>query len=282
MSGIVWLASYPKSGNTWLRIFLANLRAGEAKEADINSLDTLHLAAREVVDRQLGWESADFSVAELEALRWPVQRALAQSRPDSPLVKTHEPFCLPTDGRPRFSAEATRTAIYLVRNPLDVVVSLSHHWGVDLDRAIATLNDPAAKVAMTAPEWQLPQPLGDWSTHVTGWSETTAIPVTVLRYEDLLAAPVETFSRAARAAGFEVPVATIERAVAHARFENLQRQEAAKGFSERPAGRNFFREGRSGGWREKLSARQVAAIVARHEAAMRRFGYLEDVHDQPR
>lgn len=277
--GITWLASYPKSGNTWLRVFLASLREGSAAEPDINRLGTWQLSAREVIDRQLGWESADFSPAELEALRGPVQRALAASAPELPPIKTHEAFALPREGRPRFCPEATRAAIYIVRNPLDVVVSLSHHWGVDFDRAIAVLNDPEARIGATPPEWQLPQVLGDWSTHVTSWADTTAVPVTVLRYEDMLAAPVETFGRAARAVGSDAPVAAIERAIGQTRFDKLQQQEAAKGFQEGAGARSFFREGRSGGWRGKLGARQVAAIVARHESTMRRFGYLEEIHD---
>lgn len=281
MSGITWLASYPKSGNTWLRVFLANLRAGGAVEADINALGTLQLSAREVVERQLGWESSEFTSEELEALRGPVQRALARSTSELPPIKTHEVFALPSSGRPRFCAEATRTAIYIVRNPLDVVVSLSHHWGVDFDHAIAVLNDAEARLASAPPEWLLPQVLADWSTHVASWADTTVVPVTVLRYEDMLARPRETFVRAARAAGIDAPAEAIERAIEHARFENLQQQEAAKGFREQAASRSFFREGRSGTWRGKLEARQVAAIVARHESTMRRFGYLENLHDLP-
>lgn len=281
MSGITWLASYPKSGNTWLRVFLANLRAGGAVEADINALGTLQLSAREVVERQLGWESSEFSAEELEALRGPVQRALARSTPELPPIKTHEVFALPSGGRPRFCAEATRAAIYIVRNPLDVVVSLSHHWGVDLERAIAVLNDAEARLASGPPEWLLPQVLADWSTHVASWADATAVPVTVLRYEDMLERPVETFGRAARAAGIEASAEAIERAIGHSRFENLQKQEATKGFQERAAARSFFREGRSGAWRGKLGARQVAAIIARHESTMRRFGYLENLHDLP-
>ncbi|MEJ2083836.1 MAG: sulfotransferase, partial [Acidobacteriota bacterium] len=38
MTGIVWLASYPKSGNTWLRAFLMNFLDPGKRPVDINQL----------------------------------------------------------------------------------------------------------------------------------------------------------------------------------------------------------------------------------------------------
>ncbi|MEY2879756.1 MAG: hypothetical protein RLZZ15_2136 [Verrucomicrobiota bacterium] len=99
MSGLVWLASYPKSGNTWLRVVLANLRRGEAAPADINELGTTQIVARELIDRLTGWESAELTPDELEALRFPVQEALARTAPDMP-VKPHEAVRDPRTGRP--------------------------------------------------------------------------------------------------------------------------------------------------------------------------------------
>lgn len=274
MSGITWLASYPKSGNTWLRVFLANLRAGGDAAADINRLGTAQFSDRELLDRLVGWESADLSPAEIEALRLPAQRALA-AQPGEAWLKTHEALADAATGRARFAPEATHATLYVVRNPLDVAVSLSHYWNADLATAIAFLNDPAATLPSGPHEWQAAQWLGDWSTHVASWSDAPGMNVTVLRYEDMIAAPRETFTRAARGAGLTATDAEIARAVAHSRFEALQAQEREKGFGERAGERAFFRAGRTGEGREQLSAAQVAAIVQRHGAMMRRFGYLD-------
>jgi hypothetical protein len=276
MSGIIWLASYPKSGNTWCSIFLANLLSGRSRPIDISQpLPVENFAARELFDRLIGWQSSELSPALIASLRLPAQVALARDH-SLPIVKTHDAFSDPQDGRPLFSAEAMRCAWYLIRNPLDVVVSLSHHAGMTLDQAIGFLNDPRA-ASFTAKNWrQIPQLLLDWSSHVASWADAAGVRVLVVRYEDLLRAPEETFLAASMFAGLTSERARVRQALEFSRFEDLQRQEAESGFAEAPSGRPFFRAGRSGSWRSVLSEAQVAAVVERHETMMRRFGYWPD------
>ena len=125
MKGIVWLASYPKSGNTWFRAFLTNLLHGGAQPVDINAFDTNSFASRPGYDRALGWESSDLTPAEIEGARLAVQEVIA--REDDAVFKVHEAFTDPRNGRPLFSRDATRAVLYFLRNPLDVAVSFSHH-----------------------------------------------------------------------------------------------------------------------------------------------------------
>lgn len=274
MSGLLWLASYPKSGNTWLRIFLANLAAGSSAPVDINCLTTTQFAARELWDDLVGWETSELLPSEREALRLPAQIALAARMPDA-AVKTHEVFADPQDGNPRFAAAAARAVLYIVRNPLDVAVSLSHHNGESLDEAISFMNDSRAALAAEPNARQEYQLICDWSVHVRSWADAPNMPVCVLRYEDMLAAPERTFLRAAQVAGGRSDPEEIARAIAQSRFVELQRQETERGFVERMANRPFFRHGRSGGWRGLLTARQVGRIIERHADTMRRFGYLD-------
>jgi len=57
----------------------------------------------------------------------------------------------------------------------------------------------------------------------------------------------------------------------------LARQEEEKGFRERPQhAERFFRQGRSGDWRDKLTPEQIKRIVSEHKTVMRRFGYLDE------
>ena len=83
------------------------------------------------------------------------------------------------------------------------------------------------------------------------------------------------FGRALDFAGRAASDEDIRRAVAFADFAELRRQEQDKGFREtraRPGG-HFFRRGEAGGWRDELSAEQVARIEAAHAPMMRRLGY---------
>lgn len=275
MKGIVWLASYPKSGNTWFRIFLANLLADQPQAVNINDLPTENFGARATFDRALGWETSELSQAEVAEAQLAVQETLAQE--DGMVFKVHQSCHHQGTGERLFSPAATRAALYFIRNPLDVVVSFSHHLGRDFDHTIALMNSPAASLAHRADllDLLLPQPLGTWSWHVQSWLDAAGFPVSVLRYEDMHARPQEVFTAACHFAGFPDEPARVARALAHARFESVRSQELSGGFREARDRRQFFRQGRAGGWREVLSPGQVSAIVQAHGEVMRRFGYLK-------
>lgn len=274
MKGIVWLASYPKSGNTWFRIFLANLLADKPEPVDINQLDTHAFASRISFDRALGWETSELTLEETFAARLDVQEVLAQE--DEVFLKVHEAFRDPVTSAPLFSRAATRAILYFLRNPLDVATSFSHHRGKDIDNTVLLMNRTAAILAKHSnrPGPQLPQPTGTWSWHVRSWVDEAGLPLMVLRYEDMLARPQEVFQSACEFAGLPSEPSRVSRALQHARFENVRAQEQAKGFRESVERRPFFRKGKTGGWREVLSPEQVAAIVSQHGEMMRRFGYL--------
>ncbi len=275
MNGVVWLASYPKSGNTWFRIFLANLLADESQPVDINQLEAENFAARSSLDARIGWDTSELTETEIAELRLEVQMTLATE--GHQVLKVHDAFRCPAGGGKYFSTQATRAVLYFIRNPLDVAVSLQHHRGGSLDGTIAWMNDPAACMSMQARWWiaQLPQHLGTWSEHVRSWVDEPGLPLQVLRYEDMLARPLETFTRACQFAGFPSESNRVARALEHSRFEVLRDQEQRQGFRESVGDRPFFRRGKSGDWRVALSPAQCSAIVSQHGEVMSRFGYLQ-------
>src|SRR5471032_1030711 len=128
MAGIVWLASYPKSGSTWLRAFLHNFLRSPERAYDINRLTDLtagesmtHLYRAQ--DPAFDQNPSEQRVRELRPL---VHAAISRSSPDTVLVKTHNAL-VEEDGYPLISLGLTAGAIYVVRNPLDVAISFSHH-----------------------------------------------------------------------------------------------------------------------------------------------------------
>ena len=131
MGAIVWLASYPKSGNTWMRAFLHNLLRNPAQPVHINELDRFSLG-----DSHRSWYAEvsktpleQLSDAEIIALKPAAHRRMTQAFPDSVFVKTHNRLGL-AYGHPLISLDCTAGAIYVLRNPLDVVVSMAHHYVV--------------------------------------------------------------------------------------------------------------------------------------------------------
>jgi len=274
MGNIVWLASYPKSGNTWMRAFLANLIAGGTAPVPLAELPNYgeQDARPELFTAAAGGSIAELDFAQLNALRPRVHALIAAAAPKTVFVKTHSAAGV-HDGVPLHNPDVSAGAIYVVRNPLDVAISMSHHFGIDLDAAIDYLgNDDAATENN---ELFVSEYLGSWSRHVRSWAERENPRILVLRYEDLLEKPAKWFGKVARMVGLDGDRARVERAIRHASFPTLSGMERRDGFVEVPIkGKHFFRAGRANQWREALSRPQVARILERHREQMARFRYV--------
>lgn len=270
---LIWLASYPKSGNTWMRVLLSNLVARGDRPEDINNLSIRHgIASDRTTFEDLSLvESLLLTPEEIAAMRPAVHDALAGCAGTDRYVKVHDAYERLADGTPVLG-RAAGGALYLVRDPRDVAVSLAFHQSQSMDEAVEFLSAPTASLRAT--ERQFRQHLGDWSSHVLGWIDQTDMPVHVVRYEDLHADTVEVFCRALDFLGISFHREDAERAVRHSDFSELKRQESTSGFFERVRGQEaFFRDGKVGGWRSYLSEEQARRIETDHAAVMARLGY---------
>jgi hypothetical protein len=275
MGNLVWLASYPKSGSTWLRAFLHNYIRASDEPYDINSLMDLSTgesgAAR--YRRHDPRPASQYSIADVQRMRPLVHRELTLAHPNLVFVKTHNASLL-VEGVPLMTPEVTAGAVYIVRDPRDIAVSYSRHLGRSLDETIAFMADPEAATGGT--DVKVYERLSSWSIHVHFWTRNPNPLLHVIRYDDMIAAPSETFAGVIRFLGEEPPADRLQRAIRFSAFDELRRQEQASGFIERPleAVAPFFRSGRLGEWRDVLTADQRTRIERDHAAMMGRFGYL--------
>jgi hypothetical protein len=275
MPGILWLASYPKSGNTWMRVFLANLILDEPEALPLQRINEVCSSEPNEVwfKPLLNKPVSEVSEKRIAALRTKAQeRAVTLNKNIMPM-KTHS-LCGKDHGFQTISTKAAVGAIYIVRDPRDVVISAADHYGLTLDQAIEMMADHKARGRGT-PGNTVHELMGSWSDHVRSWTRWKATPLMVLRYEDMLADSYGQLAMVARKLGITRDEARIRRAVEFSSFKTLQAQEAEAGFIEKSEhSQRFFRAGRAGGWRDKLSATQAAAIERDHGEQMRRFGYL--------
>jgi hypothetical protein len=120
-----------------------------------------------------------------------------------------------------------------------------------------------------------------WSQHVLSWVDAKELNRRIIRYEDMLAEPIGTFTQAAEFLQLPTEFTLIEKAIRFSNFKELSRQESEKGFKERLGSKQrFFRVGHSGDWRHKLSSKQIQLILKDHGHVMQRFGYLDNL-DNP-
>lgn len=294
MKPIVWLASYPKSGNTWLRVLLANYSADAACGINAIAVGRALASSRTWFDEHCLVASGLLTHDECDRMRPGLYRHIAQAgEDDAPaseacglgrrrFVKTHDAWTHTGGGEPLMGgAGAAQAAVLIVRDPRDVVASLANHNNQSLAEAAALMGDPEGALAAKADRQppQLRQRLLDWSGFYRGWLDQREVPVHLVRYEDLHADAPGTLVRVLSALGVGEDRARAERAVERSRFARLQTEEAETGFREGPmrlgTGR-FFRSGRTGGWRAELSEALRARIETDHGPMMRRLGYLPD------
>jgi aryl sulfotransferase len=289
-----YLASYPKSGNTWCRVFITELRrlagldsaeataAAQAEERGLRLNRDLAtgsiVSSRHWLDDQLGIDSSDLNWAELDKVRGRVGHQRALYSECLRYHKVHDAFVSPdSEGRSVVPVENCRGAVVVIRHPADVAVSLSHFFSWELERCVAFLLNEEAALCRSGKRGgqQVRQFMGTWARHVCSWVDQREIPVLLLRYEDLLAQPEEHFGRLAGFLDLPTEPEWIHQAAANSRFEKLRAKEQEEGgFHERPDGcERFFRSGRSGEGVEQLSADQLAQLEVSFSSCLKRFGY---------
>ena len=278
---IIWLASYPKSGNTWLRIFLNNLLSKQDEPVDINALhETGSISsARGLFDEMMGIDSADLTQEEIDYYLPYVHTMRSEQLTEKQFVKTHDAFTKNKEGKWLIPLEATYKVIYLIRNPLDVCVSFAYHSGHnDFDKTIRQMANQKMALASCGKKQrnQLHQIMGSWSNHVNSWRKLPVKKRIVIRYEDMKQNPLKVFGEIIHFAELNFTIEFIKDALDKSKIENLQEMEKKKGFREKTQkSTSFFRKGVVGNWRSQLSNKQVKTIIADHREVMLRYGYLD-------
>jgi aryl sulfotransferase len=283
MSEIYWLASYPKSGNTWMRAFLANYLESEDEPADINNLRIGGIASsRDVFDVWVGVEASDLTSEEVERFRSLALQYAARASRKPVYMKIHDAFTVDDNQQPIIPPDVTAGVIYIIRNPLDVAVSFAHHNSTTIEKMVHNLSTDNFTLAKGIGHLdnQLPQKLLSWSSHVRSWVDDSGLDVHVVRYEDMLNSPDDTFRGVLQFIGQKIEPERLRQALEYSSFNSLKKQESEKGFVEKaPSAESFFRQGRSGGWRQVLKDEQADDIIEKNQDVMQRFGYLNDKNE---
>ncbi|MCK9372313.1 MAG: sulfotransferase domain-containing protein [Sulfuricurvum sp.] len=277
---LFWLASYPKSGNTWTRAFIANLLNEDSQPVDINEFNTGAIASsRAWIQKAFDFDINELSHDEIDRLRPMAYRWLSDQAQEYEYHKTHDAFSYVDEQQeiPLFPKEATAGALIIVRNPLDVSISFAHHSQCSIDKAI----DDMAKTKFcfcgksNKLHNQLRQWLWSWSQYNRSWMEAP-VPKLLVRYEDMKAKPLETFTQIATFLKLPNDEKSVSDAIEKCRIEKLQEQEAQNPFKERPAqAKSFFRKGIVGDWKNTLSQTQIETIVKEHSELMLELDYLD-------
>ena len=190
------------------------------------------------------------------------------------MVKTHHALVMDR-GHPLINFEVTAGAVYIVRNPLDVAVSLANHIDGTIDDAIKWMETVGLETAIG--EHSVYEVYGSWSQHVESWTRKPHEAIYVMRYEDMLADPDAHIPRArppSAAASERRRIAIGHRPLLIREIEKTGRRRRLRGKTQK--GASLFPRRQVRRLARKTHPRQVERIVRRHHKQMARFGYLTD------
>ena len=277
---LVLIASYPKSGNTWVRAVIQGLLTPE-HAGDINRIDIglYGHSRRRVFDHYAPASAADMTPEEIELTLPSVYEDVAAEARNLVFIKVHDRARKTPRGEWVFPPKAVRQVVYLVRHPFDVAASFSNHLGFSIEETVRIMSGER-------PNWfraesMLPLSLqetdGSWSENAESWMKPD-IPFRVLcmRYEDMQRDELGAFRRIAEAIGLPTDD-RLQKAVQAAHISRLKASEARGGFRERPTtSPSFFRQGGSMTWKDKLTEKLREELVLKSGNLMKLLGYQDD------
>lgn len=272
---ITWLASYPRSGNTFVRALLANYDSALPRPLTTQEITAYQFGEHDeaLLTRCSGRRAGERTIEQAWAARPAYFDAIRQTAGEGPaLVKTHtlngSVFDLPA-----FDLRPGDRIVYILRHPLDVAVSGAAFFGIDQPEMGKRMLLPGATNQSGDAFWEV---TGSWQEHVAGWLGETKAPVLLIRFEALCAAPRYQLSRILTFLGRKVEHRRLKRAVEHAAFPILQASQRNEGFDQGP-GRDpratFFRNGRTGEWKQALAGDLAVDLSTGLGEAMDRLGY---------
>lgn len=271
----VWMASYPKSGNTWFRCFFMALLRGKV---DLNHLNTGGIfSARDFYDEVYDIDTRLLTDNELKSVAAKSMAYYVSRLKQLEFIKTHYAYVNAPNKKPIFPTKFSHKIIYFVRNPLDVVASFASHNGVTIDKTIEIMSHNNAQLARQKnglhTKSQFPQLLLSWGGHVSSWLNQQNIEVHLVKYEDMQKAPLKTFSGILKAVGLKVKNLDVKAAIDLTKFSKLQQAEKKEGFNELAKSTTFFRSGKVNGWKNELSKSQARLIISHHYKTMEQLNY---------
>lgn len=275
---IVWIASYPKSGNTWARLFFEAYWLGE--EFDMNDIVT-SVGDDIAYNYQIGDDSDIVKLpVDIQQLARPMAmlrlvRSHNATRGDKiPLfVKTHQAHLI-ANGIEILPESLTKATICIIRDPKDVLPSFAKHMGFNLDTALDAMQDKHR--VLGSKDARVSEFISDWRTNVNSYLNADTHNVKNYLYEDMLNDPVGQFSSMLKHAGVEPDIDRVKKAVDIVSLSKLRDREKKEGFKESsPNAKNrFFGEGGSKS-RDKLTPKHIHRIERGFGQVMKRLGYLK-------
>ncbi len=275
---IIWLSSYPKSGNTWVRLFLDNLLSPD-KEFNIN-----HNLIGQFPLRNHFLNLSD-NINDQDEFAKNCIKAQQKLNLDNSLkiFKTHNAFWNWGGGEHTFTNEEnTLGVIYIIRDPRNIITSvLNYFHKKNYYEALKFMKENKV-LGGNESEIGLPTIIGSWSNHYKSWKKFKK-NFLIIKYENLLKDPLTEFSKIINyletITDLRFESKNVLKAIEECKFDNMSKQEDIFGFNDnskrnKELNKKFFNLGPKNNWQNILDDEILQEIEKVFKTEMEELGYL--------
>ena len=282
---IIWIASYPKSGNTWVRSLLSTYLYTEDGSFNFNLLKKILKFPSKIY---LKYFTKDFSDIKKISEYWisAQERINLFNENKSVLLKTHSALCT-LENNSFTNKQNTQAVIYIVRDPRNVITSISNHYSLSIEESYDFMIDN--KKILTSDRWGgkdfgISEVLGSWSQHYKSWQNIKFAPILNIKYENLIDdtknSLITIINFLQKFTDAKIDEKKILKTIKSCNFENLREMEIKQGFDESAYSEklekkvNFFHLGKENNWEKLLRPEMEKKIRTIFNNEMKELNYI--------
>jgi len=280
---IIWISSYPKSGNTWLRSLISNYffsKDGNFSFELIKQIDSFPSSKffRNYEDK--------FEKPEDTSKYWIKEQEKINSLNKIFFLKTHNALCK-INGNKFTDQNNTLAAIYIVRDPRNVITSIANHYQITTQNAFEFMKDKnRGIIEREGNRYTGFQPLFSWDLHLKSWTENTLYPSLIIKYEDLIIDTASVFKKVLEFikkitnSKNNIDKQKLLKCVENCKFSNLKMMEREKGFDESMVDKKtgekiaFFNLGEKNNYQDILEKNLINEMNDYFKYQLKKYKYI--------
>ena len=273
---IIWLASYPKSGNTWVRSFIGSLlytKDGNSNFANLYNISQYPLKSH--------FSNICKDLKDINEIKkyWELSQDIINLDKKIKIFKTHNAL-LNVRGNIFSNSKNTLGVIHIVRDPRNVISSIKHYYSLDNYEAAKKFIFDENRVISgdySLDNFPISTVISSWGVHYRSWTNVKKNYL-LIKYENLVKNPYKEFKKISDYISHLFKINFLEEKIKKCietnSFENLKKQEKINGFSESSAnGKNFFNLGPENKWEKMIDKKIGEEIKQRFKEEMKNLDY---------
>ncbi len=278
---IIWLASYPKSGNTWVRSFLSAYYYSDDGKFNFKLLNNIkQFPSRDFFNRKI------LSVEDASD-NWLIAQSRIKSKGEVCFLKTHNVFGA-YKGKNFTTSEFTLGAIYIVRDPRNVITSLMNHYSLNENEALSMINSVYRNLRdeNNLEDYSNYSFISSWANNFKSWKLTKDIETLFVKYEDLEENRFNTFKKIIKFTNklmgndSKINFSKLKNSIESTDFDILKKKEEIEGFNEaifsKKEGKRktFFNLGSKNNYKKLIKSETSKTIRELFKKEMKELGYI--------